>query len=143
MKIIIQAGGLGSRMKNLTSTKPKSLISAKYMPIIFHLFKRYPKNEFIIIGDYKFDVLDRYLATFAKDVNYILIHSKTKGNAAGIKEAVSYISDSEPFMIAWSDIILSDRFDINEFKEGCQIGIVDFPCSWSLDRKSTRLNSSH
>ena len=103
-----------------------------YMPIIFHLFKRYPKNEFIIIGDYKFDVLDRYLATFAKEVNYILVRSQTKGNAAGIKEAVSYISNNEPFMITWSDIILSDRFNVSEIKEGCQVGIVDFPCSWSL-----------
>jgi len=132
MKIIIQAGGLGSRMKNLTSTKPKSLISAKYMPIIFHLFKKYPKDEFIIIGDYKFDVLDHFLATFAKDVNYILIRATTKGNAAGIKEAVSCIPDNEPFMIVWSDIILSDSFGVNEIKEGCQVGIADFPCSWSL-----------
>lgn len=132
MKIIIQAGGLGSRMKSLTRVKPKSMISAKYMPIIFHLFKKYPKDEFIIIGDYKFDVLDRYLATFAKDVNYILIRSHEKGNAAGIKEAISYIPENEPFMLIWSDIILSDAFSVSEIKEGCQVGIVDFPCSWSL-----------
>lgn len=132
MKIIIQAGGLGTRMQGLTSVKPKSLISANYMPIIFHLFKKYPRDEFVIIGDYKFDVLDHYLATFAKDVNYILVRSKEKGNAAGIKEAVSYIPDNEPFMIVWSDIILSDNFAVNEIKEGCQVGVVDFPCSWSL-----------
>ena len=132
MKIIIQAGGLGSRMKRLTAVKPKSLISAKYMPIIFHLFKKFPNNEFIIIGDYKFEVLDKYLATFAKDVNYMLIQSQEKGNAAGIKKAVSYIPDNEPFMIIWSDIILSEAFSINEIKNGCQVGVVDFPCSWSL-----------
>ena len=132
MKIIIQAGGLGSRMKQLTSVKPKSLISAKYMPIIFHLFKKFPNDEFVIIGDYKFDVLDHYLATFAKDVNYMLIRSTEKGNAAGIKEAVSYIPDNEPFMIIWSDIILSENFSIHEIKDGCQVGVVDFPCSWSL-----------
>lgn len=132
MKIIIQAGGLGTRMKGLTSVKPKSLISAKYMPIIFHLFKKYPRDEFVIIGDYKFDVLDHYLATFAKDVNYILVRAKEKGNVAGIKEAVSYIPENEPFMIIWSDIILSDAFSINEIKDGCQVGVVDFPCSWSL-----------
>lgn len=132
MKIIIQAGGIGSRMERLTSTKPKSLVSAKYMPIIFHLFKKYPKDEFIIIGDYKFDILDRYLTTFAQDVNYMLIRSTGKGNAAGIKDAVSYVPDTEPFMLIWSDIILSDGFNIREIKTGCQVGIVDFPCSWSL-----------
>lgn len=132
MKIIIQAGGFGTRMKNLTRVKPKSLVSAKYMPIIFHLFKKYPKDEFIIIGDYKFDVLDRYLTSFAKDVNYMLLKSEKKGNVAGIKEAVSFIPENEPFMLIWSDIILSDVFAVNEIKEGCQVGIVDFPCSWSL-----------
>lgn len=132
MKIVIQAGGLGTRLRNLTATKPKSLVSAKYLPIIFHLFKKYPKDEFIIIGDYKFDVFDRYLATFAKDVNYILIQATGKGNAAGIREAVSYVPEMEPFMLIWSDVILSDAFSVNEIKEGCQIGIADFPCSWSL-----------
>ena len=141
MKIIIQAGGLGSRMKALTHVKPKSLISAKYMPIIFHLFKKYPNDEFIIIGDYKFDVLDRYLSTFAKNVNYMLIKPTTKGNAAGIKKAVSYIPDNEPFMIIWSDIILSDTFYINEITKGCQVGLVDFHCSWSL-KNGTLINES-
>ncbi|MDR2770294.1 MAG: hypothetical protein LBB08_02485 [Rickettsiales bacterium] len=102
------------------------------MPIIFHLFKKYPKDEFVIIGDYKFDVLDKYLATFAKDVNYILIRATKKGNAAGINDAVSYIPDNEPFMVIWSDIILSDAFCISEIKNGCQVGVADFPCSWSL-----------
>jgi hypothetical protein len=101
------------------------------MPIIFHLFKKYPKDEFIVIGDYKFDVLDRYLATFAMDVHYMLLKASTKGNAAGIKEAVSFIPDGEPFMIMWSDIILSDAFRINKIKDGCQVGIADFPCSWT------------
>lgn len=132
MKIIIQAGGLGTRMKNLTSVKPKPLISAKHLPIIFHMFKKYPRDEFIIIGDYKFDVLDRYLETFAKDVNYMLIHASGTGNAPGIKEAVSYIPDNEPFMIIWSDIILSADFCISEIKNGCQVGLADFPCSWSV-----------
>lgn len=132
MKIIVQAGGLGSRMKNLTKIKPKSLISAKYMPLIFHLFKKYPKDEFIIIGDYKFDVLDKYLATFAKDVNYILIKASQKGNVAGLKEAISIIPSDEPFMIIWSDIILSESFNVNSIQQGCQVGIADFPCSWSL-----------
>ena len=34
MKIIIQAGGMGTRMQALTQVKPKVLVSAKYMPII-------------------------------------------------------------------------------------------------------------
>lgn len=132
MKIIVQAGGVGSRMKELTLLKPKGMVSAKYLPIIFHLFKRYSHDEFIIIGDYKFNVLDNYLTTFATDVKYVLLKARHKGNVAGIKDALHFVNDQEPFMLVWSDIILSDNFYITEIKEGVQVGIVDFPCSWSL-----------
>ncbi len=132
MKIVVQAGGLGTRMGNLTASKPKALISVGHMPILFHLFKKYPNDEFIIIGDYKFDIMDKYLSTFAKDVNYMLIKANKKGNASGIKEAIAYIPNNEPFMLIWSDIILSDSFSVTEIKEGCQVGVADFPCSWSL-----------
>lgn len=132
MKIILQAGGVGTRMRQLTRVKPKSLVSAMYLPIIFHLFKKYRDSEFVIIGDYKFEILEGYLSTFAKDTKYIILKAKTKGNAAGIKEAISHVPANEPFMIIWSDIILSESFTIREIKEGCQVGVVDFPCSWSL-----------
>ena len=91
MKIIVQAGGLGTRMRALTTNKPKALIPVKNSPILFHLLGEFnrPEDEFIIIGDYKYDVLDRYLSTFAKKQRYILIKSSVKGNASGIGEALS------------------------------------------------------
>ena len=132
MKIIVQAGGLGTRMKHLAETKPKSLIAAKYLPIVFHLFERFRGDEFVIVGDYKFDVFDNYLATFAENVKCILVKAQTKGNAAGLKEAVALVPPNEPFMVIWSDIILSERFTVRDIKKGCQVGVADFPCSWSL-----------
>lgn len=132
MKIIVQAGGVGSRLKFLTRTKPKGLVSAKYLPLMFHLFKKYPKDEFIIIGDYKFEILEQYLNTFAKNINFILIKSVKKGNVAGLSSAISFIPANEPFMLIWSDLILSENFAVHEIKKGCQVGIADFPCSWSL-----------
>ena len=132
MKIIVQAGGLGTRMKHLAETKPKSLIAAKYLPLIFHMFERFRGDEFVIVGDYKFDVFDNYLATFANDIRYVLIKAQTKGNAAGLKEAIALVPSGEPFMVIWSDIILSERFAVHDIKKGCQVGVADFPCSWSL-----------
>ena len=76
MKIILQAGGKGTRLEHLTENKPKCLVPVKNKPLIFHLFDKYPDGEFIIIGDYKFDVLEKYLKTFAKNVNYELISSR-------------------------------------------------------------------
>ena len=63
--IIVQAGGKGSRMERLTRNKPKALVPVNNLPMIFHLFKKFSDKKFIIIGDYKFDVLSRYLKTFA------------------------------------------------------------------------------
>ena len=62
--IIVQAGGKGSRMERLTRNKPKALVPVNNLPMIFHLFKKFPDKKFIIIGDYKFDVLEKYLREF-------------------------------------------------------------------------------
>ena len=55
--IIVQAGGKGTRMEYLTENKPKCLVSVNKLPMLFHLFKKYSDKKFIIIGDYKYDVL--------------------------------------------------------------------------------------
>ena len=62
--IIVQAGGRGSRMEALTANKPKALVSIENLPMIFHLFHKFPDKKFIIIGDYKYDVLEKYLRTY-------------------------------------------------------------------------------
>lgn len=133
MKIIIQAGGLGTRMKGLTASKPKAMIPVANKPIIFHLFDWAGDDaEFIVIGDYKYNVLDKYLSTFAPDRRVILIKAKGKGNVAGIRQALEYVPDDESVMIVWSDLILPNTLKVNGDFEGCQIGVVDFPCSWGV-----------
>ncbi len=144
MKIIVQAGGLGTRMKSLTSSKPKALIPVFNKPILFHLFDLFgsPSTEFIVIGDYKYEVLDDYLITFAKDKRYILMKAKGKGNAAGIKEALRLVPDNEAVMLIWSDLILPKDFKVDTSILGCQVGVADFPCSWCVvDNKLVHENS--
>ena len=63
--IVVQAGGKGSRMERLTRNKPKALVPVNNLPMIFHLFKKFSDKKFIVIGDYKFDVLKKYLYIFA------------------------------------------------------------------------------
>ena len=55
--IIVQAGGKGTRMEKLTANKPKALVPINNLPMLFHLFQKYPEKKYIIIGDYKYDVL--------------------------------------------------------------------------------------
>lgn len=129
--VIIQAGGKGTRLKKLTQNKPKGIVPVNNLPIIFHLFNKYPQKKFIIIGDYKHDVLEEYLESFCK-VKYVTVKAKGTGTCAGIGEALKYIPDGFPFMLIWSDLILGTDTDINGLSEENYIGISkDFECRWS------------
>lgn len=146
MKIIIQAGGKGTRLEYLTYNRPKCLVPVHNKPMIFHLFKKYENSEFVIIGDYKYDVLKRYLETFAKDVNYKLIRAEGQGNICGIKQALEYVKDNEKFMLVWSDLVLSEDFKPENLPDGNYVGILEGQtCSWSfvngvLDKVSSNTN---
>lgn len=131
--IIVQAGGKGSRMEALTRNKPKALVPVNNLPMIFHLFHKYPDRKFVVIGDYKYDVLDRYLRTFA-EIDYTLVcGSGNSGTCAGLKKALSYIPEHKRFMLIWCDLILGDDHRIPE-SEHPIIGLSrDFPCRWRYE----------
>ncbi len=137
--IIVQAGGKGTRLEYLTKNKPKALVPVANLPMLFHLFQKYPDKRFIIIADYKKEVLHEYLECFAK-VKYQIVDADGTGTCAGVKQAVRLIPDSEPFMLIWSDLILPDAFRLPEEYENNTgrkpekdyVGISKtFPCRWS------------
>lgn len=130
--IIIQAGGKGTRLGQLTHNKPKGIVPVNNLPIIFHLFRQYPDRKFIIIGDYKHEVLEEYLESFC-DVEYLTVRAEGKGTIAGIQDALKYIPNGKRFMIVWSDLILDPNLDIDMDKAPNYIGISkDFECRWSF-----------
>ena len=110
--VVVQAGGKGSRMERLTRNKPKALVPVNNLPMIFHLFKKFQDKKFIVIGDYKFDVLKKYLYTFAPPVNFELIQANSSGTCAGISEALTHIPSGEPFLLIWCDLILGDEHNL-------------------------------
>ena len=129
--IIVQAGGKGSRMQTLTRNKPKALVPIQNLPMIFYLFQKYPHKKYVIIGDYKYDVLDKYLNTFA-DVDFKMICATgKKGTCAGLRDAVSVIPDGVEFMMIWCDLILPADHSFPEDTSN-YVGISkDFACRWS------------
>lgn len=128
--IIIQAGGKGTRLEYLTKNRPKAIVPVNNRPVIFHLFEQFPEAKFIIIGDYKFDVLQAYLEAFA-NVSYILVHADGEGNACGVGEALRYVPGGSPFMLIWSDLLLDKELDFEGLEGKCYIGTTDkFKCSW-------------
>lgn len=131
--IIVQAGGKGKRMQYLTANKPKSLVPVNNLPMLFHLFRKYPSKKFIIIGDYKYEVMRRYLEAFA-DVDYLLVDARgNEGTCSGLCQAVSLIPEEEPFLLIWSDLILPEEFSLPT-KDGNYVGLSgDFRCRWKYE----------
>lgn len=132
MRIIIQAGGKGTRLEGLTRNKPKCIVPIDNLPILFYAFKKFPDAEFSIIADYKTDVLKKYLDAFASEYKYKVIRANKKGTASGIQEALLDFNDNEQVTILWCDLILSEEFEIPKEK-GNFVGISkDFECRWSF-----------
>lgn len=131
--VVIQAGGKGSRMQILTRNKPKALVPVNNLPMIFHLFRKYPDKKFIIIGDYKYDVLERYLREFAEVDYQMVCGSGHSGTCAGLSEALTYIPKHERFMLIWCDLVLPEGYEIPDTDKNV-IGISKgFTCRWKYE----------
>ncbi len=89
MKVVILAGGLGTRISEETELKPKPMIEIGGMPILWHIMKIYNSfgfNEFIICCGYKGYLIKEYFAnysihtsdiTFDLSNNQVEIHKKS------------------------------------------------------------------
>jgi len=67
MKVVILAGGLGTRLAEETELKPKPAIELGEQPIIWHIMKHYSHygfNEFFIALGYKGDVIKHYFIDY-------------------------------------------------------------------------------
>lgn len=67
MKAVILAGGLGTRLSEETSVKPKPMVEIGDMPILWHIMKIYSHhgiNEFIICCGYKGHVIKDFFANY-------------------------------------------------------------------------------
>lgn len=138
--IIVQAGGKGTRLKHLTRNKPKALVPLANLPMLFHLFRQFPDQRFIIIADYKKAVMHEYLEAYAK-VKYQIVDAEGTGTCAGVKRALDLIPEQEPFLLIWSDLILPADLELPDgYRDSGSsvkpvedyIGISrDFSCRWS------------
>ena len=131
--IIVQAGGRGSRMESLTRNRPKALVPVNNLPMLFHLFRKYPDKKFVIIGDYKYDVLEKYLQAFA-DVDWkIVCGTGSIGTCSGLQKALTHVPEKSPFLLIWCDLVLPQEFDFPK-ENADYIGISkDFSCRWKYE----------
>ena len=67
MKVVILAGGLGTRISEESHLKPKPMIEIGRYPILVHIMRIYAAqgfNEFIICAGYKQQIIKEYFAHF-------------------------------------------------------------------------------
>lgn len=84
MKVVILAGGFGTRLAEETGVKPKPMVEIGGMPILWHIMKIYSAhglNDFIICLGYKGHAIKEYFAFYAlrkSDVTLDLRNHKTE-----------------------------------------------------------------
>ena len=129
MKVVILAGGLGTRLSEETILKPKPMVEIGGKPILWHIMKMYSShgvNEFVICCGYKGYVIKEYFAnyflhqsdvTFSMKENSMEVHQKraepwiitlvdtgdhsmTGGRLGRVSD---YVKDEEAFCLTYGD----------------------------------------
>ena len=80
MKVVILAGGLGTRISEETEIRPKPMVEIGGMPILWHIMKIYSSqgfNEFIICLGYKGFLIKEYFANYFLHLSDITIELST------------------------------------------------------------------
>ena len=130
MKVVILAGGLGTRIAEESKFKPKPMIEIGNMPILWHIMKCYSHygfNEFIICAGYKQGMIKEWFYNYYFDCSDIKFNYKNGANdftvlqnhvepwevsvidtgyntmtGGRVKRIEEYISN-EPFMLTYGD----------------------------------------
>ena len=109
MKLVILAGGYGTRLSEETKIKPKPLVKIGNRPIIWHIMKFYSYygiNNFIICLGYKGNILIKELKKFtSKELwNIRFVQTGLKTMTGGrIKKIKKFVSDEENFCLSYGD----------------------------------------
>ena len=140
MKVVILAGGLGTRISEESHLKPKPMIGIGEYPILVHIMRIYAAqgfNEFIVLGGYKQHIIKEYFANFdiyTNDVTFDfvngkrVIHDKPKFDwkvtvvdtgkntqtAGRLLRAKKYLGD-ESFLLTYGDAV--GDIDVNSVIE--------------------------
>ena len=101
MKVVLLAGGFGTRISEESAFKPKPMIEIGGMPILWHIMKEYSyygHNEFIICAGYRQEYIKEWFA------NYFLYNSDVSFDYKGGKnDMIVHESHLEPWKVTIVD----------------------------------------
>lgn len=137
MKVLILAGGLGTRLSEETKIKPKPMVEIGGYPIIWHIMKIYAAhghNEFIVLCGYKGYIIKEFFASYLQnhsdisidleknEISYLksnvepwkvtLIDTGSETLTGGRIKRVKDLVGNEPFLLTYGDGV--SNIDINE-----------------------------
>jgi glucose-1-phosphate cytidylyltransferase len=107
MKLVIFAGGLGTRISEETDYIPKPMVKIGKKPILWHIIKYYSFfgfSDFIICGGYKINIIKNYFRKFKKNnyFNFKIINTgKNSNTGERLKRIRKYINDT--FCLTYGD----------------------------------------
>ena len=132
MKVVILAGGLGTRISEETALRPKPMIEIGGRPILWHIMKIYSSygvNEFIVCCGYKGYVIKEYFANYflhMSDVTFDMRHNRMEVHerhaepwrvtlvdtgdetmtGGRLKRVASYVRDEDAFCFTYGDGVI-------------------------------------
>ena len=107
MKVVILAGGYGTRISEYTKTIPKPMIKINNVPIIMHIINHYISyghNDFYIALGYKGEVLKKYFKSLKrKNFKVNLIETGLKTMTGGRIKQIGKLLNGETFLATYGD----------------------------------------
>ena len=106
MKVVILAGGFGTRISEYTKTIPKPMIGINKKPIIVHIMEHYAKygfTDFYIALGYKGSVIKQYFKNKEFEWNINLIDTGLKTMTGGRLKRLKKLLGKETFLMTYGD----------------------------------------
>jgi len=117
MKLVILAGGKGTRLSEYTKTIPKPMVTIKKKPIIRYIiehFYKYGVKEVIIASGYKHKIIQKYFkkTEIFKDLNVKVVNTGLNTlTGLRIKKLKKFFSKEENFFLTYGDGISNIDID--------------------------------
>ena len=106
MKVVILAGGYGTRLSEYTKTIPKPMVMIKNKPLIYYVMKTYAKygyKDFYIALGYKGNVIKNYFKKRIHDWNVNLIETGKNTMTGGRLKRLRQLLNDETFLLTYGD----------------------------------------
>ena len=106
MKVVILAGGLGTRLSELTKTIPKPMVKISGKPIIVRIMEHYAKygfKEFYIAAGYKKSVIKKFFKNKFQNWKINIIDTGQKTMTGGRLKRLKKYLEKETFMMTYGD----------------------------------------